>query len=121
LFGASTNNFTATDRCHTIFEIHTDPGGYNSGNGYYLQANSDLEFSELLPKLKSMVEIAVRKTKQTTVGGRIHKIIRAFFTSYYFQLFIAIMIIMVRPSSHAPPRRPRSPQYRAHSSHHSQS
>jgi hypothetical protein len=92
-----------------MFEIQTDPNGYNSGNVYYLQANSDQELADLLPKLKSMVEIAFRKTKQTTVGAKVHANIKAFFTSYYFQLFIAIMIIMVRLAH--PPHPPTPAEF----------
>ncbi len=105
--GASGSGTASSDKSHNIFEIYTEPDGYNSGNTFYLQTNSEEELTDLLPKLKSRVEVAFRKTKQITVGARIHKTIKAVFTNYYFQLFIAIMIILVSlPTRHGTTRRP---------------
>jgi hypothetical protein len=97
--GANVGGTAASDKSHTL-EINTEPGGYNSGNAYYLQTNSDEELTDLLPKFKALVEIAFRRTKQITVGARIHKAIKAIFTNYYLQVFIAAMIILVRQPHH---------------------
>ncbi len=94
-FGANTSSTVVIDKAPHTFEIYTEQSGYNSGNTYYLQANSDQELANLLPRLKSMIAAAVRKTKQITIGARVHLAIKSFFGSYYFQFFIAIMIILV--------------------------
>ena len=80
----------------SIFEIHTLPEGYNSGHTYYLQASSEEEFLEILAKLKQHVGAAVKKAKQITTGARIHMAIKYFFESFYFQFFVAVLIILVR-------------------------
>jgi hypothetical protein len=101
--GANPGPTIAADS-HEIFEIHTEPGGYNSGNTYYLQT-TEQELADVLPKFKMNIEIAVRRTKQTTLRTCAHNIIKSIFTNYYFQLFIAVMIILVR----YPPYPPLSP------------
>ena len=99
--GANPGPTIAADS-HEIFEIHTEPGGYNSGNTYYLQT-TEQELADVLPKFKMNIEIAVRRTKQTTLRTCAHNIIKSIFTNYYFQLFIAFMIILVRYPPLSPP------------------
>jgi hypothetical protein len=79
-----------------ILEIHTLPDGYNSGHTYYLQASSDDEFRDIAAKFKHIVQAAVTKAKRLSTSARIHREVKYFFESFYFQFFVAVLIIMVR-------------------------
>ncbi len=99
LAGSESTNLSAFDleglSSDRILRIDTNPDGYNSGRTYYLQIDSDGEFSRLAINLTEYVKIAKKRLEAKTVLERSKKKVREVFHSSAFQCGASFCILAV--------------------------
>lgn len=100
------NSGNRTSAFYKAFQIHTVPGGFNSGRTYYLQAHSNQECETIVEKLNEYAAAARAKTHSASRAKLMQDRLRAVHDSRAFQSLSALVIITVAsPSSnpcHAP-------------------
>ena len=101
--------------------INTIAEGHNSGRTYYLQASSKGNCTEMVRLLKALSKKERERAAAQTRFAKVQLRARKLFSSYWFQLSSATLIVAASPLSRPCPSRreltaPSSPERRTSSS-----